>query len=255
LRASFFTDVRFLKIFHIATIATTLVIVVGLALVVPAFFRGPKPQENIQVLLTFDILDTDNLVEWCSNLGSVLEQQNVKATIFFPGKIAEENPEIFSYFGEGIDIGSQTYNYIDLTSISDFSVQLEEVRRGKEAVDAAGNLHSQVFRAPYGTTDQNIYYLLSQSEIRADFSYDYQYNLYENGQFIKYDAVKYEGSIESTQLIINKAESGTIIINFDSSSPISQIANVISLLKNSDIQFVNASDLAEVDLTGRGELG
>jgi peptidoglycan/xylan/chitin deacetylase (PgdA/CDA1 family) len=178
------------------------VILVGLTLVVPAFFRGKSPQEEPQVMLSFNIQETANLVEWCSHLASILKQQNVKATIFFPGKIAEENPEILSYFGKGIDVGSQTYSYKDLTSITDFSAQLEEVKKGKEAVDAAGNLDSRVFRAPYGAIDQNIYYLLSQSEIKADFSYYKQYNLYEDGQFIKYNAITYEGSIESAETII-----------------------------------------------------
>jgi peptidoglycan/xylan/chitin deacetylase (PgdA/CDA1 family) len=245
--------VSYLKLFHVATVATTIVIIVGLALVVPGFFRGQNPQEEMQVImLSFDIQETENLEAWCSDLASILEEQNVKATIFFPGKIAEENPEILAYFGKGIDIGSQTYSYVDLTSISDFTAQQEEVRRGKEAVDAAGNLFSRVFRAPYGATDQNIYYLLSQSEILADFSYDQQYNLFQNGQFIKYNSVTYEGSTESTELILNNKESGTNILTFDSSDSISQITNVISLLKNGDVYFVNASDLAEVDLTGRG---
>ncbi|UCC58539.1 MAG: polysaccharide deacetylase family protein [Candidatus Bathyarchaeum sp.] len=204
-------------------------------------------------MLSFDIRDTEDLVTWCSELASFLEEQNVKAAIFFPGKIAEENPECLAYFGEGIDIGSQTYNYVDLTSVSDFTVQLEEVRKGKEAVDNAGNLFSRVFRAPYGATDENIYYLLSQCGVIADFSYEQQYNLFQNGQFIKYNAITYEGSIDSVELILNKTRSTDLkIITFDSSRSVSQIVDVISRLKNGEVKFVSASDVAEVDLTGRG---
>ncbi len=204
-------------------------------------------------MLSFNISDTEDLSTWCSELAAVLEERNIKATIFFPGKIAEENPECLTYFGEGIDIGSQTYNYVDLTSISDFSVQLEEVRNGKEAVDNAGNLYSRVFRAPYGATDENIYYLLSQCGIIADFSYEQQYNLFQNGQFIKYNAITYEGSIDSVESILNNTRSSDLtIITFDNSRSISQIFDVISRLKNGEVQFVSASDLAETDLTGRG---
>ena len=144
------------------------------------------------------------------------------------------------------------YGSRSLHSISDFTVQLDEVKKGKEAVDDAGNLFSRVFRAPYGATDENIYYLLSQSGIIADFSYEQQYNLFQDGQFIKYNAIIYEGSIESAELILNNSGSGPNIITFDSSSSITQIDDVISRLKNGEVQFVNASDLAKVDLTARG---
>ena len=204
-------------------------------------------------MLSFDISDTEDLETWCSELASFLEEQNVKATIFFPGKVAEENSDCLAYFGEGIDIGSQTYSYVDLTSISDFTVQLEEVRNGKEAVDNAGNLFSRVFRAPYGATDENIYYLLNQCGIIADFSYEQQYNIFQNGQFIKYNAITHEGSIDSVESILNNTRSSDLnIITFDNSRSISQIVDVISRLKNDEVQFVSASDLAEADLTGRG---
>ena len=204
-------------------------------------------------MLSFSISDTEDLATWCSELAAILKERNIKATIFLPGKIADENPEVLAYFGEGIDIGSQTYNYVDLISISDFTVQLEEERNGKKAVDNAGNLYSRVFRAPYGATDENIYYLLSQCEIIADFSYEQQYNLFQNGQFIKYNAITYEGSIDSAESILNNTRSSDLkIITFYNSQSISQIVDVISRLKNSEVQFVSASDLAEADLTGRG---
>ena len=204
-------------------------------------------------MLSFDVNNNENHSLWCSELASVLNEENVKATIFFSGKIAEKNPELLAYFGDGIDIGSQTYNYVDLTSVSDFSVQLQEVQKGKQAVDLAGNLFSRVFRAPYGATDENIYYLLSQSDIIADFSYSQQYNLFQNGQFLKYDAINYNGSLDSVELISNNPKPSPLyIITFDSSYSIQQILAVISGLKEAEVQFVNASDVTGVDLTGRG---
>jgi len=249
-----FREVNSLKIIYVATISTTIVLLLGVFIVAPVFFREQNGQDNLRVMLSFDVHhNANNISLWCNELASVLKEENVKATVFFSGKIAEENPEILAYFGDGIDIGSQTYNYVNLTSISDFSVQLEEVQKGKQAVDDAGNLSSRVFSAPYGATDENIYYLLSQSDIIADFSYSQQYNLFQNGQFIKYDAIRYEGSLESVELISNDSnKSIPYIIAFDSSCSIQQILDVISGLKEAEVQFVNASDLAGLDLTRMG---
>ena len=243
-----------LKLVYVAAIATTIVLLLGVFMVVPVFFRQPSEQSKVQVLLSFDATDKEQLSLWCSELASMLKEENVRAVVFFSGKVAENNPALLSYFEEGIDIGSQTYNYVDLSTVSDFSVQLEEVRTGKEAVDEAGNIYSRVFRAPYGGTDENIYYILSQSDIIADFSYTQQYNLYQNGQFIKYNAVAYEGSLDAAKRISeNQSASNVYILTFDSSSSVQQIREVVSSLKETKVEFVNASDLAGTDLTGRGE--
>ena len=243
-----------LKLIYVATIATTIVLFLGLFMIVPVFFREPQEQTNVQVFLSFDAVDNGHLSVWCSELASALNEENVRATVFFSGKGAESNPDLLGYFRNGIDIGSQTYSYVDLSTVSDFSVQLEEVKSGKEAVDAAGNLYSRVFKAPYGGTDENIYYILSQSNITADFSYTQQYNIYENGQFLKYDATAYEGSLDAVNLISdNQSASGVYILTFDSSSSVQQILDVISALKEAEVDFVNASDLAGMDLTGRGK--
>ena len=245
---------HFLKITYVAAIATTIVLLLGLFMIVPVFFREPPKQDNVKVFLSFDARSSEQLSVWCSELASVLEAENVRATVFFSGKVAESNPALLGYFGDGVDIGSQTYSYVDLSTVSDFSVQLEEVRTGKEAVDEAGNIYSRVFRAPYGGTDENIYYILSQSDIIADFSYTQQYNLYQNGQFIKYNAVAYEGSLDAAKRISeNQSASNVYILTFDSSSSVQQIREVVSALKETKVEFVNASDLAGTDLTGRGE--
>ena len=245
---------HFLKITYVAAIATTIVLLLGLFMIVPVFFRHPPTQDNVKVFLSFDARSSEQLSVWCSELASLLEDENVRATVFFSGKVAESNPALLGYFGDGVDIGSQTYSYVDLSTVSDFSVQLEEVKSGKEAVDAAGDLYSRVFKAPYGGTDENIYYLLSQSDIIADFSYTQQYNLYQNGQFLKYNSVAYEGTLDAVNTISEEASTSNVyVLTFDSSFSVQQVRDVISALKDAAVDFVNASDLAGIDVTGRGE--
>ena len=241
-----------MKLVHLGAISTGIVIVLGIAMVVPAFTRAPQYSPPLVAMLSFSIVDDSNAANWCNDLSSILNKYGIKATVFVTGKVADQHPECVKVFSNNIDIGSQTYTYVDLKTISDSTAQLEEVRNGKQAVDYAGKLYSRVFKAPHGSTDDNIYSLLSRSDIVADFSYNQQYNKYYNGQFIKFDLAAYDGSRYSADFFraLPVAEVPTVI-NFDNSTPIEQIDHFISQLKSSNIRFVNASEITGIDLTIR----
>ena len=239
-----------MKLRHVAAIITVLIIIVGLVMISPLFLRQEAKQK---VMLTFGILESDDVVEWSKNLSSILNAYNMPATVFVVGKLAEQHPEAILYFGDKVDIGSQTYGNSDLTSIPDYSLKLEEVEKGKLAVDIAGHLSSKIFRAPYGATDQDIYSLLSRSGILADFSYKNQYNVYENGQFVKFDAIVFEGRDHPPDFFIGRGTtSEPLIIDFDNTYPTSNIESYLSKLKTGDFEFVNASELVGITLTIRG---
>lgn len=237
-----------MKIVQLGAIATGTVIILGISMVVPAFMQSNHP---LLVLLSFNIIDDVNLPVWCNQLSSVLKNNNVKAIVFVPGKIAQEHPECVSELPNTVDIGSETYDYVSLTSIQDYAVQLEEVQRGKNAVDAAGKIESKVFKAPHGTTDQNIYSLLSRSGILADFSYDNHYNKYYNEQFIKFNLTSYDGIYYSVDFFHSLPVSDPVLINFNNSTPIEQITSFIIHLKSPDVKFESASDLTGLELTKR----
>jgi len=241
-----------LKLKHVAAISTTIVLVFGIAIIFPFFLRSPKPEQK--VMLVFDVLHDDKVKGWCYNLSSILENQNVKATVFIVGKVAENNPESVSCFGQKIDVGSLTYNYSNLTSISDYSLQLEEVRKGKQAVDHAGNLYSRLFKAPFGSTDDNTYSLLSRCDILADFSYQTHYNLYLKDKFIRFEATVYDGSSHSANFfsLLPKTPEPIIIV-FDDTCSTAYIEKFISEIKNSEVDLVNASEVAGNNLTLRGD--
>lgn len=242
-----------MRLIWAAAISTALTILVGVLLVVPIFTRLNIRESRQRVLLCFSVLDSSDVSEWCLNLSSILEKYNVKAAIFFVGKVAEQHPECVLAFNKNVDIGSQTYSYTDLTSIPDYALQLEEVKKGKKAVDDAGNLYSRLFRAPYGSTDENIYSLLSRSDIIADFSYKQQYNVYENGKFIKFEASVYNGSDYSADYFLKLPKKAQpIIIFFENSLSIVKIEEFVSELKVGDIEFINASELVGFDVTLRG---
>ncbi len=236
-----------------------LVIATGLAMISPLYLKPPNEvQTQDRVMLTFSVLQSDGAVEWCKALSSTLNTYNLPATVFIVGKIAEQYPQTVLSFSNNVDIGSETYNYTNLTTIPEslYNLKLEEVKQGKAAVDNAGHLDSKVFRAPYGATDQDIYSLLSRSGILADFSYNTQYNVYQNGQFIKFDSITYEGQDYPPDYFLTsyKQPSLPLIIDFNNTYPISSIESYLAKLRTGNFDFVNGSELVGMTLTTRGSL-
>ena len=218
------------------------------------FLRTPTPEIKEKIMLSFSVVESANVSEWCKNLATILKKYDVSATVFFVGKVAEQNPDGVNYFSNKVDIGSQTYSNVDLTSISDYSVQLEEVKKGKMVIDEIGNLYSRVFKAPYGVTDQNIYSLLSRCDIIGDFSYKNHYNIFTDGQFIHYDATVYNGTSYSPEFFLKLPKTvQPIIITFESTCSLTYIEFFVSQLQIGNITFVNASDISGSNLTIRGE--
>jgi len=245
------TRLHILKLTNAAVISTTLIITFGILIVAPSFVR-PYGDQKLKIMLSVNIIDSANVLVWCHDLAAYLRENGISATIFFAGKVAEMFPESVRSFSSSVDIGSETYDYVDLASLGDSSLQLEEVDKGKFVVDNAGNLSSKVFRAPFGSTDGNIYSLLRTSGIVADFSYDNHYNVRSNNQFIKHSCSAYEGYEHSADFFMSLPRTGQpTILNFNNTLPISNLVELVSQLKANDVEFVNASQLTGLSLTGR----
>lgn len=242
-----------MKLKHAAIIITALVIVAGFAMISPLFFQPDEAEPKQRVMLSFSVSESADVMDWCQSLSSLLNTYDIGASVFIVGKVAEQYPQVVPYFGNKVDIGSQTYSNFNLTNIPDYSVKLQEVKEGKTAVDNAGNLYSRIFRAPSGATDEDIYSLLSRSGILADFSYENQYNVYRDGQFVKYDAVVYMARDYSLDFFSTLPQTTKpVIIFFDNSYSIPDIEVLISRLKKANVEFVNASGLTGLTLTTRG---
>lgn len=241
-----------MKLVYLGAISTGVIVVLSIALVIPAFTQRPY---NIQlVMLSITIKDSPEVSQWCDDLSVLFRTHEVKATVFVSGQLAEANSDCISALAENqnLDIGSQTYSYANLTAIPDYMVALDEVSQGKIAVDSAGNLDSRLFKAPFDATDENIYSLLNRSGILADFSYKSQYNKYYNGQFIKFDLRSYEfPPVTSDLSFIDQTDQTPVMINVDNSKPIENIESLVVKLQQKDITIVNASELTGMDLTLR----
>lgn len=226
-------------------ISTTVVIVLGVLIVIPPYLPQQKP---LVTLLFFNINDSKNLPQWCYDLSDTLHNQKVQATVFVTGEIAEKYPTCVSRLAQGNDIGSFTFDYLNLSG-QDYSVQLEEVKSGKIAVDNAGHIDSRLFKAPYGVTDGNIYSVLNRSGIVADFSYENQYNKFSSDKFLKFDSVSYDGIQHPSDFFKSLSGDVPVMINFDNTTPISNIDDFILHLKSRHILLLNASQLIGSNLT------
>jgi hypothetical protein len=97
--------------------------------------------------------------------------------------------------------------------------------------------------------------LLSRSDILADFSYENQYNIYQDGQFIKFEATAYNGSENSAEFFLSLSNSETpIIINFDNTFSVAEVSIFVSKLKSGNFEFLRASEVLGFDLTLRGDM-
>jgi peptidoglycan/xylan/chitin deacetylase (PgdA/CDA1 family) len=229
-------------------ISTGLVISLGVILVVPPFLSYQfTPQ---QILFIFTIDSKKDTSTWCTQLSQVLEKHDTKAVIFLSGSTAKQHPECITSFSDEIDIGSQGYTGVSITRIPDYADQLEEVRKGKQAIDEIGNFNSKLFKSPHGDADQNIYSLLEKSNILADFSYDKQYNKFHEGQFIWFTIESYDANSFSIDDIPTKSSEriNPIIINFENNYPVDEIDGILSNVKKQQVTLVSASDLVGFEL-------
>ena len=238
-----------MKLIFGAVIATATVIILGVLIVIPSFF----PSENhADVMLVFNIYDHPNLDNWCRNLSDFLASENVIGTIFISGDLAKTNPSCVTSFSKAFDVGSQTYSFTPLTQISDYAIQLEEVKKGRDSINEVGNLDSKLFKAPYGETDENIYSLLSSNEILADFSYQNQYNKFYDDKFLKFDILTLNSQdISSNSLQAVKSSAIPVQIEFDSSMSLEEIQRITLQIKSLNVDFVTASEITKMDLTRR----
>ena len=242
-----------MKLIYAGAISTALVIFLGVTMVAPYFMRTTHIGQQRNVGIVLSVAGEANATAWCTDVASYLKGSGIKATVFFTGRVASAHPDAVSVFGEGVDVGSMTYSGVPLTSFSDYTIQLEEVQKGKQAVDSSGGFTSKLFKAPMGLVNEDIYSLLYRSGIVVDFSYNDHYNKVYEGQFIRMELKVFSGlgSKPEDILSINELDE-PIIVNFNNSVPSSFVFSYIEALRIGGCRFLSASEISGLDLTLRG---
>jgi hypothetical protein len=167
--------------------------------------------------------------------------------------MADSYPDCVSSFSADTDIGSMSYSNNNITSISSYPAQLSSIHNGKSSVDLRGNLNSTLFRAPFGTVDENIYSLLFRSHILADFSYVDHYNVYTDGlsgkTFYRFPINSLDKF--STSQFSSSDQKTPQMITFYNYEPLLNVKKFVNASSNYPHRFVSASELTNMDLTIR----
>ena len=102
------------KIYQKGIILSVVLVILGIAILFPVYYQKRTQPEEVQhvAILSFNILENNNLPIWCVDLSTALQKYKIRATIFIAGNLAEKYPICVSLFSsnENIDIGSQTYS-------------------------------------------------------------------------------------------------------------------------------------------------
>jgi len=235
-------------------LATAIVIVIGVLYAAPPYIKWVESSQRVPaVMLSFSITSDQNMPEWCENLAQLLNKNELKAVVFFPGKIAEKYPDCVRAFHRGVDKGSSTYSFTQLSANRDYLDQLEDVRKGKAVVDSVAHVDSKSFKAPFGYTDDNIYSLLSRNNITVDFSKEGSYNKYDAAIFVYHDLTTINLNDVSNEEVMSKVEmkpSSPVQITADNSVPLEKISLLVNeILQKHNAKFVNASEVTGTNLT------
>ena len=120
------------------------------------------------------------------------------------------------------------------------------------AVDAAANVDSKLFAAPFGIVNNDIFSQLKRSGITADFSYSDHYNKLWNGTFITMPLKFVEGlNLKFGDLPKNANDPPTVIIVHSTTSS-AQVIQTFQELKEAGFGLLSASDIVGFDLIERG---
>jgi len=233
-------------------IITAIVIVIGVVLVYPALHLDRLNDKNM-VLLTFNIINSTNLPTWCDDLSKFLHENKIHSTVFITGIMADTYPNCVASFSKDSDIGSMSHSYDTITSTSTYTGELSNIREGKAAVDKQGKLNSTIFRAPAGIVNENIYSLLTQSHILADFSYNDHYNIYTDGLsgkiFYRFPMTSLAKLSDSN--LSGRDENVPVMVNFYNYDSVQKIQEFINSISKNPHRFVSASELTHKELTIR----
>ncbi|MFC4111806.1 polysaccharide deacetylase family protein [Nonomuraea zeae] len=111
--------------------------------------------------LTFD----DGPGPGTPTLLKTLKKEGVKATFFLMGKKVEQLPSIAKQtLEQGHAVGNHTYSHPSLPTLLDNEI-LDELKTTQELIEQATGQQPEMFRPPYGHTDDRVLGLADQTEL------------------------------------------------------------------------------------------
>jgi peptidoglycan/xylan/chitin deacetylase (PgdA/CDA1 family) len=168
------------------------------------------PNVEKKVYLTFDDGPTPSVTYWTL---SELKKYNAKATFFCIGDNIAKYPDIFSkVIAEGHSIGNHTFHHLKGWN-TDTKSYIENVamcnnqigESGKQNLEENNNLHSNLFRPPYGK--------IKPSQSRKLRAKGYKIIMWD---IVSYDFDKETSPAKCLANVLNHVKTGSIIVFHDS---------------------------------------
>jgi peptidoglycan/xylan/chitin deacetylase (PgdA/CDA1 family) len=168
------------------------------------------PNMEKKVYLTFDDGPTPSVTYWTL---SELKKYNAKATFFCIGDNIAKYPDIFSkVIAEGHSIGNHTFHHLKGWN-TDTKSYIENVamcnnqigESGKQNLEENNNLHSNLFRPPYGK--------IKPSQSRKLRAKGYKIIMWD---IVSYDFDQATAPEKCLANVLNHVETGSIIVFHDS---------------------------------------
>ena len=167
------------------------------------------PNHENKVYLTFDDGPTPEITEWTLEQ---LKKFDAKATFFCIGNNIEKHPEIFKkVIQEGHAIGNHTFNHLkgwktaDEVYIENVALCNAELEVGNWKLEANNNLHSNLFRPPYGK--------IKPSQSRKLRALGYKIIMWD---IISYDFDQTISPEKCLENVLKNIQPGSIIVFHDS---------------------------------------
>lgn len=185
------------------------------------------------VALTFD----DGPNEKSTNvILDALEKYQARATFFVVGYKVEDNSDtIKRAYRLGCEIGSHTYNHIELTTLSRKQIKAQ-IRNTEKVIRAVTGQKRVLLRPPYGSVDENVLKEITSPIVLWS---------------IDTEDWKTRDSKKTVDSVINNVKDGDVILLHDSYDESAEAAEeIIRKLSEKGYQMVTASELGYYKLGG-----
>ena len=170
-----------------------------------------------------------------SKILQVLDKHNVKATFFLTGSAAEKRPSIIRQtINEGHEIGNHSYNHPEFTKVSNNEMRSQLSRTETIIKNITGKSTKPYFRAPYGSTNQNVLTTVGN----AGYAYTFHWTI---------DTLDWTGNSANTiyNRVMNGLQPGAIILMHTgaATNTVAALDRLIPAIKNKGYKFVKISQL------------
>ena len=176
---------------------------------------GPKPGFTEQLLKIFD-------------------DAQIRVTFFTVGKMLEKYPELGqAIIAAGHEIGSHSYNHLDMTTMSEAEV-VEDVERSRRVLDSQGFNNVCLFRPPYGKWDDDVLKVLN----------DHKFIMVLWSAYTCDFGCEYPDQIRRRALALT-SPGGIILCHNGVDATVKALPEIIEQLKQKGFKFVTVSELIE----------